>query len=279
MRIASDPPDHRIAPSQAEAFEIIGGNAARSIVLLADHATNHIPAEFESLGLPQGQLERHIAFDIGIDGLTRRLAQLLDAPAVMSRFSRLLIDPNRGPDDPTLVMRIADGAFVPGNARIGADVVEARRQRFHKPYHQAIAGVLDSMAGQGIVPVLVSLHSFTPIMKGRTRPWQAGVLWDADPRLARPLLAALEREGDIVVGDNEPYDGALAGDTIDQHATLRGLSNALIEVRQDLICDAEGIESWAQRLARLLKPLMHLPDIRRIMHHSSRTRDRIRSHL
>ncbi len=163
------------------------------------------------LGLPPEQLERHIAYDIGIEWLTRAMARRLGAPAILSRFSRLLIDPNRGPDDPTLVMRVADGALVPGNARIEAAEVEARKARFHAPYHGAIAAVLDAMLARGVAPVIVSLHSFTPVMKGVARPWQVGVLWDADPRLPDPLMRLLAAEGDLVVGDNEPYDGALAG--------------------------------------------------------------------
>jgi predicted N-formylglutamate amidohydrolase len=252
---------------------VIAGDAGCGILILADHASNHVPAEFQALGLPAAELVRHIAYDIGV---TRHLCRLLDAPGVMSRFSRLLIDPNRGKDDPTLVMRIADGALVPGNARIGADEVEARRRRFHAPYHMAIAEVLDAMMEQGPAVCILSVHSFTPVMKGIARPWHAGVMWDADPRLAQPLLQALSAEVGLVIGDNEPYDGALAGDTIDQHATARGLPNALVEIRQDLIADEAGAQFWAEKLLRLLNPILALPDIREVAHYPSRTRSRIR---
>jgi predicted N-formylglutamate amidohydrolase len=265
-----------IESSEEEAFRIVGGPRNSPFLILADHASNALPPEYGSLGLPQAQLERHIGYDIGIEPMTLRLAQCLGAPAILSRFSRLLIDPNRGADDPTLVMRIADGALIPLNARIGPEEVAARKARFYAPYHLAITRTLDAMIGSGNIPVIVSLHSFTPVMKGIARPWHAGVLWDADPRLAAPLIAALEAEGDIIVGDNEPYDGALAGDTIDQHATFRGIANALIEVRQDLIGAVEGAILWAERLARLLKPFAGEPDIRMIQHYPSRTRLRIR---
>jgi predicted N-formylglutamate amidohydrolase len=266
----------RIESGEEEAVRILGGRLDAGVLLLADHASNALPTEFGTLGLPQAQLERHIGYDIGVEPLTERMAELLDAPAVLSRFSRLLIDPNRGADDPTLVMRVADGALIPLNARIGAADVAARHARFHAPYHRAVARVIDAMAAVGPAPAIVSLHSFTPVMKGFARPWHAGVLWDGDPRLAKPLIAALEAEGDLVVGDNEPYDGALAGDTIDQHATARGLANALIEVRQDLIGAVEGAHSWAERLVRLLKPLLAAPDINVVRPFPSRTRLRIR---
>jgi predicted N-formylglutamate amidohydrolase len=266
----------RIEPDEGEAFRIVGGRVDTGLLLLADHASNALPPEYGSLGLAEAQLERHIGYDIGIEAMTLRMAELCGAPAILSRFSRLLIDPNRGPDDPTLVMRIADGALIPLNARIDRAEVAHRLARFHSPYHAAIARTLDAMMAAGVVPVIVSLHSFTPVMKGVARPWHAGVLWDGDPRLAAPLIAALEAEGDIVVGDNEPYDGALAGDTIDQHATARGLANALIEVRQDLIGSPEGAHGWAERLVRLLKPLLADDDMRSIRHYPSRTLLRIR---
>jgi predicted N-formylglutamate amidohydrolase len=262
--------------SVQESHEVIAGPLASGVLILADHATNIIPAELEALGLHEEQLKRHIAYDIGIESLTRELAARLNAPAILTRFSRLVIDPNRGPDDPTLVMRIADGALIPRNARIDRDEIEQRKTRFYAPYHRAISATLDTMLQSGIVPAIVSLHSFTPVLRGVVRPWHAGILWDADPRLAVPLIHALEAEGDIIVGDNEPYDGALEGDTIDQHATARGLANALVEVRQDLIADAAGVAIWAEKLARLLKPLLAMPDMNAMIHHESRTRIRIR---
>jgi predicted N-formylglutamate amidohydrolase len=189
---------------------------------------------------------------------------------VLSRFSRLLIDPNRGDDDPTLVMRLSDGAIVPGNARVDDAEVRRRQERFALPYHRAVAATLDAMAAAGPIPAVVSIHSYTPVMKGAPRPWHVGVLWDNDPRLPLPLLAALRREPDLVVGDNEPYDGALAGDSLSRHATARGLAHALIEVRQDLIADDADAMRWGERLAALLEPLLERPDMHVIRHFGSR---------
>ena len=165
---------------------------------------------------------------------------------------------------------------MPGNARIGDDEVDRRRRAFHQPYHAAIADTLRRMAATGTVPAIVSMHSFTPFWKEVPRPWHVGLLWDNDPRLALPLLRALAAEPDLQpwaekVGDNEPYDGALPGDTIDTHATRNGLANVLIEVRQDLMADEATAEAWGSRLARLLAPILRDPDIHRIEFHPART--------
>ena len=241
-----------ISAETAESFEIIGGSAERRLVLLCDHASNWIPETYGRLGLSASDLERHIAYDIGMDGVTRHLATALGAPAVMSRFSRLLIDPNRGEDDPTLIMRLSDGAIIPGNRHLDAAERERRIARFHRPYHDAIRRVIDSVTRCGIEPKLLSLHSFTPVWRGAARPWHCGVLWEKDERIALPLLAALRAEGDLVVGDNEPYPGQYEGDTLWQHGTQTGIAFCAIEVRQDLISDEAGQRAWGQRLARVL---------------------------
>lgn len=237
----------------------IAGDPASGVVFLCDHAQNTIPAEYRNLGLPPDQLSRHIAYDIGAETLTMRLAELCGAPAVMSQFSRLLIDPNRGEDDPTLVMRFSDGAIVPGNARIGDDEIARRIDRFFRPYDQAISETIETSMATGVLPVIVSIHSFTPFWRGVARPWEVGILWATDGRFSRPLIDALRDEGDLTVGDNEPYQGALKGDVIDRHALRRGLSNTLIEVRQDLIADPSGVAAWAERLYRLMKPILADP--------------------
>lgn len=256
-----------LTPADAPACPVtrIPGDPAAGVVFLCDHAQNTIPAEYADLGLPKDQLERHIAYDIGAEALTRRLAQHFGAPAVMSQFSRLLIDPNRGEDDPTLVMRFSDGAIVPGNARIGEDEVERRLNRFFRPYDQAVTNAVEASIASGVLPVIVSVHSFTPFWRGVPRPWHAGILWANDGRFSKPLIEALRAEGDLTVGDNEPYRGALTGDMIDRHALRRGLSNTLIEVRQDLIADEKGVAVWADRLARVMGPILADP----AQHHSS----------
>ncbi|WP_137388210.1 N-formylglutamate amidohydrolase [Rhodoligotrophos defluvii] len=240
----------------SEAFIELVGGVERGLLLVCDHARNTLPPEYGTLGLPESELARHIAYDIGAEALTRALAARLGAPAVLSCFSRLLIDPNRGEDDPTLIMRLSDGSIVPGNARVDAAERLRRLERFYRPYHQAIDGWMERIVAAGRDPVVLSIHSFTPSWKGVPRPWHVGLLWDRDERLSRALVAALRAEPGLVVGENEPYRGGLDGDTMDIHCTRRGLSHALIEVRQDLIADEAGAEEWAERLARLLPTLL-----------------------
>jgi len=239
--------------------EVIPGDPARGLVLACDHASNFVPADID-LGLPQAEFARHIAYDIGAAGVTRLLARALDVPAVLTNFSRLIIDPNRGRADPTLVMRLSDGAVVPGNARIDEAGKAARIARFYDPFDEGIAQALAAAESAGRVPALVTIHSFTPYWRGVPRPWHVGILYDRDERLARRLIEALAADpAGLVVGDNDPYGGGLPGDTIDRHATVRGLPNALIEIRQDLIAGEDDQREWADRFARILSPLMERP--------------------
>jgi predicted N-formylglutamate amidohydrolase len=239
-----------------ESFARISGDLKRGIILIADHARNSLPAEYASLGLPPQQFERHIAYDIGIEAVTSGLALRLGCPALMASFSRLLIDPNRGADDPTLIMRLSDGSIIPGNALIDEVERERRLARFHRPYHAAIEAEIDAALAQGIDPLLVSIHSFTPSWKGVVRPWHVGILWDQDGRFANYVLDALKATGDLCVGDNEPYSGALEGDTLYTHGTKRGLKHGLIEIRQDLIAGQRGVDEWISRLAPILEAFM-----------------------
>jgi predicted N-formylglutamate amidohydrolase len=247
------------------AVETVAGPLDAGALMICDHASNALPPGYGSLGLPSGALERHIAYDIGAAALTRALAARLNAPALLSTFSRLLVDPNRGADDPTLVMRYSDGAIVPGNARADGAEIARRRERYWAPYREKIAATVEAMVAAGEPPAILSVHSFTPVWRGAPRRWKVGILWDRDDRLSKPLLASLAAESDLgpqAIGDNEPYDGALAGDTIDAVATSRGLANALIEIRQDLIAEPEGALAWADRLARLLRPIVADPTAR-----------------
>ena len=270
--------DDSAAPASASAaldsfpaFERLPGTLEAGLILLCDHASNALPPAYGSLGLPKSELQRHIGYDIGAAGVTRMLAHRLGCPAILSRFSRLLIDPNRGEDDPTLVMRLSDGAVVPGNRHADAAEIERRLALFHRPYHDAITAEIEAALAAGIVPVLLSIHSFTPVWRGVARPWHAAVLWDSDPRFTRELIDALEAPGDLIVGDNEPYDGALRGDCLFRHATLRGLANTLLEIRQDLIAEVEGQRAWADRLAGLLPALLARPELHEVRSYGSRT--------
>jgi predicted N-formylglutamate amidohydrolase len=258
------------APDDFAPVEAIAGRVAAGVLFLCDHASNSLPAQYGDLGLPAEAFQRHIAYDIGSAGVTRALAARFNAPALLTRYSRLLIDPNRGADDPTLVMQLSDGAVIPGNSLVDAPEIARRIALYWSPYRQAASALLDQMSAAGPVPAIVSLHSFTPVWRGSQRPWRIGLLWDNDPRLAQPLLEGLEAAGLGPVGDNEPYDGALKGDTLYELASARGLPHVLIEIRQDLIADAAGQIEWAARIADALAPVLARPDIHRIEQHGSR---------
>ncbi len=253
-------------------FETIAGDPTQGLLLIADHASRAVPQEYGTLGLEPRVFERHIAYDIGVDMLTRQLAQKLDAPAVLGGFSRLLIDPNRGEDDPTLIMQLSDGAVIPANYPMDERERENRLSRFYRPYHQAVSAACTSVAAaSGQAPFVVSIHSYTPVWKTTPRPWQIALLWDKDDRAITPLLSMLRADGTLTVGDNEPYDGALRNDTLFRHCTAKGYANVLIEVRQDLIATPQGVQEWAERLAPMLQHINGLDGIHDICHYGSRT--------
>ncbi|MEM9247517.1 MAG: N-formylglutamate amidohydrolase [Pseudomonadota bacterium] len=234
-------------------FRITGEDRPGPWLVTCDHATNTIPAAIRdgSLGLGQADMGRHIAYDPGAAGVSFCLGEALGAPVVTSNFSRLVIDPNRGEDDPTLLMRIYDGTVIPGNRFADSDELAHRLTLCYRPYHDAVARV----AARHPDPAICAVHSFTPRLRGRApRPWHVGVLHSyRDSRLAHALIARLTAEGDIVVGDNEPYGGHLPGDSIDRHALSAGRANVLIELRQDLIETLADQRAWARRLAPLLQ--------------------------
>lgn len=230
---------------------VLGENRRTRWLVICDHATNVVPPWVNGgdLGLPLEDMNRHIAFDVGAAGVARALAEALGCPAVFSNFSRLVIDPNRGEDDPTLVMQLYDGSIIPANRGISDDAVAERLERCYRPYHAKVA----EMAARQDDTVIVSIHSFTPQFKHRPpRPWHVGLLFADDERLSRPLISRLAGEPGLVVGANQPYSGHLKGDTIDRHAIATGRQNTLIEIRNDLIGEEARQGDWAARCARLL---------------------------
>ncbi len=248
------------APQHNTPYHIEGADRPSRWVITCDHASNHVPPDIGGgdLGLPREDMERHIAYDVGAAGVARALAEALNAPVILSDFSRLVIDPNRGEDDPTLLMKVYDGSVIPANRHADAEEVERRLARYHRPYHRAIEGLIASRAD----PVVVAVHSFTQQFVGRApRPWHVGVLYAGDTRLALPLLARLNAEADLCVGDNQPYSGHLPGDALDRHGVQTGLPHVLIEVRNDLI-ETEGPQrAWGKRLAPMLDAALRIADV------------------
>ncbi|MDO5621153.1 MAG: N-formylglutamate amidohydrolase [Paracoccus sp. (in: a-proteobacteria)] len=237
------------------AYWIEGEGRASRWLVTCDHATNRVPDWINGgdLGIAAEDMGRHIAYDVGAAGLALALAGLLDAPVIGSDFSRLVIDPNRGEDDPTLVMRLYDGTVIPANRDTDPAGRAARLDRLHRPYHAA----LDRLARARPDRAICAIHSFTPQLRGRERrPWQVGILYShRDERLGRRMVDACRARG-WVTGDNQPYAGHLDGDSIDRHALAHGLPNLLIELRNDLIADAAGQAEWATHLAPVVQEVL-----------------------
>ncbi|MHB1217329.1 MAG: N-formylglutamate amidohydrolase [Alphaproteobacteria bacterium] len=254
-----------LGPGDPPAVTVVNGGGKGDCLLLCDHASHAIPKSLGGLGLGPVDLARHIAGDIGASSVARHLSVRFDAPVVLAGFSRLVIDCNRGLDDPTSIPLISETTVIPGNRAVSTEEHRHRAQSCFEPYHRRVRGFLDGFAARGIVPLILSIHSFTPVFKGVARPWHFGILWNRDPRVPRPLIAGLARMPGVVVGDNEPYSGQDEyGYTIESHGAKRGLPHVLIEVRDDLIRDEAGVSRWAGILGDALAPILANPALRRV---------------
>ena len=246
--------DTSLLLGEEDVLPVLEENASGSspFLLTSDHYGRAIPRRLGDLGLPESEMTRHIAWDVGIAGIAQALSKHLDAHLIAQRYSRLVIDCNRPPQAPSSIPRISESTVIPGNEGLTRDAAEARRRQVFDPYHRRIREVIDNRLHNGIPTVLVSLHSFTPVYAGITRPWHVGTLYQRDTRLPRLLLKGLRAAGDLVVGDNEPYAVSDETDyTIPVHGEARGLMNTGIEIRQDLIADEAGEREWADRLANI----------------------------
>ena len=229
--------------------DLIEGAPESGLLLVADHASNHVPEDID-LGIDPALLHEHIAVDIGIHPLARDVAARLDCPAILARVSRLVVDLHRRPEEPAAIPAISDGHVIPANAALDHEGRLARIRRFWDPYHALIEAEVEALRPK----MLFTLHSFTPQLRTRPeeeRPWHVGILYNNDDRAAQLAIEALRRAG-VPTGDNEPYSGKLLNSTMDRHAEARGLPYLAIEVRQDLILDAEGISHWAGVLSPIV---------------------------
>ncbi len=245
-----------LAADEPPPFEVLNAGSAAKIIVVCDHAGNRIPRSLNNLGLDEFSMRRHIAWDIGAADVARFLAPCLGAPTLLTNYSRLVVDCNRKLDDATAFRALSDGDDVPGNHSLTATEKQRRADAIYWPYHQAIASQVDRLCREDFAPALISIHSFTPFFDNSHRPWEIGVLWDNDPRIAVPLMKNLQDRG-LKVGDNEPYSGRHPHDfTVDYHGEKRGLPHASIEIRQDLLRDAQARRRWATTLADCLQPIL-----------------------
>jgi predicted N-formylglutamate amidohydrolase len=237
-------------------FEVFNADGSAALLLVCDHATAIIPDAYQGLGLNSETLDQHVAWDIGAADVARQVATALDATAVLSRFSRLLIDPNRAIDSPDLVVSQSDGVLIPGNQGLTAEGVQDRIAEFYGPYHDAIGAEMNRLQKRECVPAVIAIHSFTPVMHDVERPWHIGLLWNQDPRLRDALIAGFEDQSAVVIGDNEPYTGRTHNYTVDTYGSDTGLPHISIEFRQDLVATESGVDHWASLLTEKLSPIL-----------------------
>lgn len=241
-----------------DAVEIINPGAVADLIITGDHAGNTVPAALGSLGLPHDELVRHIAWDIGAAGVARRLADRMDATAVLARVSRLVIDPNRPLGEPESIPAVSDGSPIPGNQNLSAADQQARADDFFHPYHHAIDRQIERLRRAGRRPAVLSVHSFTPqlLVNGKPRPWHIGVMFSYERDFADYLIGALHAHPGMVVGINEPYSGLTHGYAQKRHGLAQCLPHAQLEIRQDLIGAADGQDRWADILADVMRGWM-----------------------
>jgi predicted N-formylglutamate amidohydrolase len=240
-------------PDEAAVFEVIEDRSKSPFLITCDHAGRQVPRLLGSLGLPESDLVRHIAWDIGAGGVARFLAADISAFAILQTYSRLVIDCNRPLGVPSSIADISEDTVIPGNRNVGRDGAERRARAVFTPYHERIRHELERRARTQQPTALVAMHSFTPIFRGVARPWHVGVLYNRDARLAHALLALLRGDPALEVGDNEPYAVSDATDYgVVEHGERRGIPYVEVEIRQDLLSDEAGQVAWARRLAELL---------------------------
>jgi predicted N-formylglutamate amidohydrolase len=250
-------PHGLLAKGDPAPYELHHAAGRARVLVVCDHASRAFPAALGRLGLPEEATFRHIAWDIGAADLARALSRALDAPAILAGYSRLVIDCNRRLEDPSCFVAQADGQPVPGNAALSAEQRRARAAACYEPYHKAIGAHLHELRAGERVPALIAVHSFTPVLGREVRPWNVGVLWDRDPRIALRLLGRLRGTVGLVVGDNLPYSGRHPADyTVDRHAESAGLPHVCLEVRQDELLTPAGVARWAQILAGALGDIL-----------------------
>ena len=248
-----------LAEDEPPPFERIEASGA-NLIFVCDHASRVVPRILGDLGLDDAELRRHIAWDIGAADVSRLLAGRFGGALALAGYSRLVVDCNRYTDDPQAFPEVSDDVPIFGNRSLPESAMRQRIDALYRPYHEAVAGLVAGFLAKKVIPAFLSIHSFTPVFKGFERPWQIGVLWDADPRIAVPLIEGLRRQAGLAVGDNQPYSAREPrGYTVREHAAEKGLPHLVVEIRQDLIDTDQGAAHWAQVLGDVLAPILDDP--------------------
>ncbi len=255
--------DPLIGAGDPPAFDVVNADGGAALQLVCDHASRSVPAALGSLGLDGGQFLRHIAHDIGAADVTRLVAQGMDAQAVLAGYSRLVIDVNRPPGHPQSIPETSDRTPIPGNRNLSGAEQNLRVADLFEPYHDAIMEAQAHLWRRGRPPALFSIHSFCPEFGDDERPWDVGVLWNRDPRIARPLKEKLAAFG-LNVGDNLPYSGRDLAYTINLHGGAAGLANCVVEINQDQVRDNNGVERWAGILTDVMGEILRMDGIHRV---------------
>jgi predicted N-formylglutamate amidohydrolase len=255
--MTSDPESTQVppllAPDEPEAFEVIVDQQRSPFLITCDHAGKRLPRALGTLGLPESELDRHIAWDLGAAQVARALARELGAFAILQRYSRLAIDCNRPLDAPSSIPLISERTVIPGNHDLSPALAAERARAIFHPYHARILSEFERRAKAQQPSVLIAVHSFTPTFMDVSRSWHTGMLYNRDVRLGRALIELLRRDPELVVGDNEPYSVSDLSDYgVVVYGERRGIAHVEIEIRQDLLRDSHGQEAWAKRFARLL---------------------------
>jgi predicted N-formylglutamate amidohydrolase len=259
--VADTDPRPLLDDDEPAPYEIVNSDGRSRVILTCDHASRRIPRRLGTLGVSPADLDRHIAWDIGAAAVARRLSAILDAPLILCGYSRLVVDCNRPLDQAGAFVTQSEDVRITGNESLATAARDARVEAIYWPYHDAVNRIVAARTAREATPAMVSVHSFTPIYHGVSRPWDIGVLHRWDRRLADLMLMAL-RGGELAVGDNQPYRVALDEDyTIPIHAESRGMPYALLEIRQDLVAADAGAEDWAGRLAGILDGVLDDPGV------------------
>lgn len=251
-----------LAADEPPAYDILNAGGDPRIILTCEHAGDIVPRKLDLLGMSPDDYKCHYAVDIGVRDVTRYLSGMLNAPAILANYSRLVVDLNRAVDHPTTFAPTGEGKPVPGNIDITAEDKAQRLQELYEPYHNALSGILDRVIGAGTTPVVVSVHSFTPKFFNFARPWEIAFLHSDDDRLSMALIGYFRKLG-YRVGDNEPYDHRIArGGSVNRHAGMRRLPHTMVEFRNDMISNDKDAFFWAKLLADGLQEALEDPAMR-----------------